>query len=56
MKKTREKTAARFRERINIVLLDPDVSAAFPNSEAVNKALRVILDAMPVRRSKRRRR
>ena len=38
-----------------IVLLDPDVSAAFPNSEAVNKALRAILDAMPVRRSKRRR-
>ena len=51
----RRRTATRDREGIKIVLLDPDVSAAFPNSEAVNKALRAILDAMPVRRSKRRR-
>jgi hypothetical protein len=50
------KTAARCREGINIVLLDSDVSAAFPNSEAVSKALREILDAMPARRSKPRRR
>ena len=50
------KTAARDREGINIVLLDPDVFAAFPNSEAVSKALRAILDAMPARRSKPRRR
>lgn len=51
----RGKSAARYREGINIVLLDPDVSATFPNSEAVNKALRAILDAAPARRSKRRR-
>lgn len=52
----RRKTAARYREGTNILLLDPDVSAAFPNSEAVNKALRAILDARPARWSKRRRR
>ncbi len=29
----------------NIVLLDPDIAKAFPNDEAVNEALRVILKA-----------
>jgi hypothetical protein len=51
----RGKTAARYREGINIVLLDSDVSAGFANSEVVNKALRTILDAMPARQPKRRR-
>ena len=51
----RGKYAARYRERTNIVLLDPDVHAAFPNAEAVNKALRAILDAAPAYRPKRRR-
>lgn len=27
----------------NLVVLDPDVAQAFPNDEAVNKALRLIL-------------
>jgi len=52
----RGKYTARYREGTNIVLLDADVFAAFPNSEAVNKALRAILDAAPARRAKRRRR
>ena len=29
----------------NVVLLDPDIARAFPNDEAVNEALRVILKA-----------
>ena len=52
----RGKHAARYRDSIHIVLLDPYVSAAFPNAEAVNKALRAILEAMPARRSKNHRR
>jgi hypothetical protein len=57
MKKTRknEESAVKARAKTNIVLLDPDVFAAFPNSEAVNRALRAILDVVPARRPKRRR-
>ncbi len=29
----------------NVVLLDPDVSAVFPDSESVNQALRVLIKA-----------
>jgi hypothetical protein len=35
----RGKYAARLKESSNVVLLDPDVAAAFPNAEAVNDAL-----------------
>ena len=35
-------TAARFAEGANVVVLDPDVAAAFPDSAAVNRALRKI--------------
>ena len=38
-------------EGTNVVLLDADVQKAFPNSEAVNDALRSILRAKRVRRS-----
>lgn len=34
--------AERYRSGTNIVLLDPDVRAAFPDDESVNEALRVI--------------
>lgn len=27
----------------NLILLDPDVAAAFPNAEAVNEALRLLM-------------
>ncbi len=33
-------TAARYREGTNVVLLDPDVQVLFPDSAAVNEALR----------------
>lgn len=37
--------AERYRSGTNLVLLDPDVRAAFPNNESVNEALRVIAKA-----------
>lgn len=39
----RGKYAAQYAAGTNIVLLDPDVAAAFPTKEAVNEALRSIL-------------
>ena len=42
-KGVRGATAARFSEGANIVLLEPDVAAAFPNGAAVNKALRSLI-------------
>ena len=43
----RGKYYERFRQGSNVVILDPDVSAAFPNSASVNQALRGL---MPVGR------
>ena len=37
------KYADRFREGTNLVLLDSDVARAFPNDEAVNEALRLVI-------------
>lgn len=36
----RGKYAKRFKEGSNVVVIDSDLSDAFPNSEAVNEALR----------------
>jgi hypothetical protein len=44
-------TAARYREGTNIVVLDPAVMDVFPDSEAVNEALRAL--APVLRRRKR---
>lgn len=41
--RVRGKYAARYREGTNLVLLDPDVAAAFPDAKAVNDALRLLL-------------
>jgi hypothetical protein len=35
--------AARFGERTALALLDVDVAAAFPDSQAVNEALRLLI-------------
>ena len=43
----RGKYYERFRQGSNVVVLDPDVCAAFPNSASVNQALRTL---MPVGR------
>ena len=40
----RGKYAARMRESSNIVVLDPDIAEAFPNAQAVNQALRGLLE------------
>lgn len=40
----RGKYSKRYSEGTNIVLLEPDVAEAFPNDEAVNQALRGVLN------------
>ena len=40
----RGKYVERYREGTNLVLLDPDVAAAFPDAKAVNDALRQLLE------------
>ncbi len=39
----RGKYYERFQKSSNVVLLEPDVSTAFPNSASVNKALRALV-------------
>jgi hypothetical protein len=50
----RAKYAARFRQGTNLILLDPDVAAAFKNSAAVNRALRRLLRSPSSRPRKKR--
>jgi len=40
----RGKYAARMRESSNVIVLDPDIAEAFPNAQAVNQALRGLLE------------
>jgi hypothetical protein len=40
----RGKYANQIKEESNVVLLEPDIAEAFPNDEAVNKALRYLLE------------
>ena len=54
----RGKYAVRYREGTNVVLLAPDVAARFPDSAAVNRALRAlaeVADAAAVKPRSRRR-
>jgi hypothetical protein len=39
----RGKYVDRYRKGTNVVLLDPEVAAAFPDSTSVNNALRALL-------------
>ena len=41
-KASRGVTAKRYAEGSNVVVLDPDVAAVFPNAAAVNTALRML--------------
>ena len=50
----RGKYVARYRAGTNVVVLDPDVAAAFGTSKAVNRALRALLDVVPRQRGRRR--
>ena len=52
----RGKYAKRYAKGTNIVLLDPDVAAAYGDAAAVNRALRALLEIAPARRSARVRR
>ena len=40
----RGKYAARLRKSTNIIVLDPEVAKVFPNNEAVNNALRGLIE------------
>lgn len=40
----RGKYVERYREGTNLILLDPDVAAAFPDAKAVNEALRLLMN------------
>ena len=46
----RGKYVARLRRGSNLVLLDPEVAAAFPSAEAVNEALRAVRRAKKTKR------
>lgn len=48
------KYAKRYREGTNVVLLDPDVADAFPNSKSVNEALRSLVRLVDRRKTKKR--
>jgi hypothetical protein len=41
---TRGRYATRLAEETNVVVLDPEVAAAFPNDAAVNEALHGLID------------
>ena len=43
------KYADRYREGTNLVLLAPDVAEAFPTEEAVNQALRLVIQLTKLR-------
>lgn len=45
---TRGKLTAKLKRGSNLVLLDPDVAAAFPTEAAANEALRAVLKASEV--------
>jgi hypothetical protein len=48
----RGKYVARLRKGSNLVLLEPEVAAAFPSAEAVNEALRGVLNTTRAVRGK----
>ena len=41
---TRGRFAARYAQGTNVVLLEPEIAKSFPDSEAVNRALRLLLE------------
>ena len=42
--RVRGKYVERYRAGTNLVLLDPDVAAAFPDAKALNDALRTLIE------------
>ena len=41
--RVRGKYAERYRQGTNLVLLEPEIAKAFPDAEAVNNALRMLM-------------
>ncbi len=50
----RGKYAQRYRAGTNLVLLEPDVAKAFPSEEAVNEALRLVIQLTKLPGGKKR--
>ena len=50
----RGKDAEPYRAGANPILLDPDVARAFPSEEAVNEALRLVLQLAKIPADKKR--
>jgi len=48
------KYAERYRAGTNLVLLDPDVAQAFPNAQAVNEALRLVIELTKIPNGEKR--
>ena len=48
----RGKYAERYRAGTNLVLLEPDVAKAFPSTEAVNHALKLVMQLQRVPKRK----
>lgn len=51
-KAVRGTTASRYREGSNTVVLDPDVTALFPDSASVNEALRTFARLVKPRKAR----
>ncbi len=49
-------TAARYARGSNIIVLEPDVAAAFPDAASVNEALRALIRVARLSKPSRRRR
>ena len=49
----RGKYAKRYRAGTNLVLLEPDVAKAFPNDQAVNAALRLVIQLTKIPNGKK---
>jgi hypothetical protein len=47
--RVRGKYAERYRAGTNLVLLEPDVAAVFPDARAVNEALRLLIKGSQTR-------
>ena len=50
----RGKYVKRYREAVNLALIDPEVAEAFPTDVAVNEALRTVLRATKAQRRAKR--
>jgi len=49
----RGKYVARYRAGTNLVLLDPDVAKAFPDEDAVNEALRLVIQLTEIQQGRK---